>query len=147
MSLLTEDVVIWTDGGGKAKAAPRPVVGPWRSARFLIHVAKSFPATTQVREATLNGQPGLVFEDQGEITARSSSTCSGAGSPASTSWPTPRSSLQSVQPPIRLRATRRSRARSRRAGDGRRPGGRRAGVGEPQRGVEPGLLAKNIIVM
>lgn len=69
MSLLTDDVIIWTDGGGKARSAPKPVVGPWRSARFLIHVAKDFTATTQVREAILNGQPGLVFEDQGEITS------------------------------------------------------------------------------
>jgi RNA polymerase sigma-70 factor (ECF subfamily) len=49
MSLLTEDVIVWTDGGGQAKASPRPVVGPWRSARFLIHVAKTFPADVQVR--------------------------------------------------------------------------------------------------
>lgn len=69
MSLLTDDVIVWTDGGGKAKASPRPVVGPWRSARFLIHVAKTFPTGVQVREATLNGQPGLVFENDGEITS------------------------------------------------------------------------------
>jgi RNA polymerase sigma-70 factor, ECF subfamily len=69
MSLLAEDVVIRTDGGGKTKAAPRPVVGPWRSARFLIHVAKSFSADTSFREAMLNGQPGLVFEENGDITS------------------------------------------------------------------------------
>jgi RNA polymerase sigma-70 factor, ECF subfamily len=69
MSLLTDDVVIWTDGGGKTKSAPRPVVGPWRSARFLIHVAKEVATETQVPEATLNGQPGLVFEYEGEITS------------------------------------------------------------------------------
>lgn len=68
MSLLTDDVVVWTDGGGNAKAAPKPVLGPWRAARFLIHTAKSVSANTQVREVTLNGQPGLVFEEEGEIT-------------------------------------------------------------------------------
>jgi RNA polymerase sigma-70 factor (ECF subfamily) len=68
MSLLTDDVVVWTDGGGNAKAAPKPVLGPWRAARFLIHLAKTVPVNTQVRDVTLNGQPGLVFEDEGEIT-------------------------------------------------------------------------------
>jgi RNA polymerase sigma-70 factor (ECF subfamily) len=68
MSLLTDDVVVWTDGGGNAKAALKPIVGPWRAARFLIHVAKTVPASTQVHDATLNGQPGLVFEYQGDVT-------------------------------------------------------------------------------
>jgi RNA polymerase sigma-70 factor (ECF subfamily) len=67
MALLTEDVVVWTDGGGQARAAPRPVVGPWRAARFLTHVAKTFPEEYSLREAVLNGQPGLVFEVAGEV--------------------------------------------------------------------------------
>ncbi len=69
MSLLTDDVVVWTDGGGKVKSAPRPVVGPWRAARFLVHVAKGFPAGVTMREETLNGQPGVVFELDGEVTS------------------------------------------------------------------------------
>jgi len=69
MSLLTDDVVVWSDGGGQAKAAPRPVVGPWRAARFLTHIPKTFPAETSFREALLNGQPGLVFELSGKVTA------------------------------------------------------------------------------
>jgi RNA polymerase sigma-70 factor (ECF subfamily) len=69
MSLLADDVIVWTDGGGKAKSAPRPVVGPWRSARFLIHVAKDLAPDTRIREVVLNGQAGLVFESAGEITS------------------------------------------------------------------------------
>jgi RNA polymerase sigma-70 factor (ECF subfamily) len=69
MSMLTDDIVVWTDGGGQAKAAPRPVVGPWRSARFLTHIPKTFPEGTSFREAMLNGQPGLVFELAGKVTA------------------------------------------------------------------------------
>jgi RNA polymerase sigma-70 factor (ECF subfamily) len=69
MSLLAEDVIVWTDGGGQAKSAPRPVVGPWRSARFLIHVAKGVAPGTTIREVVLNGQIGLVFESAGEITS------------------------------------------------------------------------------
>ena len=36
LSMLSDDVVVWTDGGGKVRAAMRPVVGPYRSSRFLL---------------------------------------------------------------------------------------------------------------
>ena len=41
MAVLADDVVVWTDGGGKARSAPRPVVGPQRAARFLVHAART----------------------------------------------------------------------------------------------------------
>ncbi len=57
--MLSDDVVVWTDGGGKVRAAMRPVVGPYRSSRFLVNVAKK---TRGVPVATvLNGQPATVF--------------------------------------------------------------------------------------
>ncbi len=65
LGLLAADVVVWTDGGGKAKAAPRPVVGASRAARFLINVAKSLPANGVVRFASVNGQPGVIVEQEG----------------------------------------------------------------------------------
>jgi RNA polymerase sigma-70 factor, ECF subfamily len=68
MSLLTSDVVVWTDSGGQVKAAPRPVVGPWRAARFLVHVAKSFSPELQIREVSLNGQPGMIFVENRVVT-------------------------------------------------------------------------------
>ena len=40
LSMLSDDVVVWTDGGGKVHAAMRPVIGPHRSSRFLVNVAK-----------------------------------------------------------------------------------------------------------
>jgi RNA polymerase sigma-70 factor (ECF subfamily) len=63
--LLAEDVVVWTDGGGKVRAAPRPVVGAYRSSRFLVNVGKK--AQGIPREITLNAQPGMVFVDGGRI--------------------------------------------------------------------------------
>jgi len=69
MNLLAEDVVVWTDGGGLAKSAPRPVVGPWRAARWLTHVAKTFPEGVEMRELTLNGQPGILFSLDGVVTS------------------------------------------------------------------------------
>lgn len=61
LGLLADDVVVWTDGGGKVRAAMRPVVGAYRSSRFLLNVAKKVHGVP--REATLNGQPALVFFD------------------------------------------------------------------------------------
>ena len=69
MAMLSEDVVVWTDGGGKARAAPRPVVGPFRAARFLVSISRrGIPEDAQVRALRLNGQPGLVIESAGQVT-------------------------------------------------------------------------------
>src|SRR6516165_2636063 len=65
LSMLSDDVVVWTDGGGKVRAAVRPVVGPARSARFLVNVAKrrhGFP-----RAVILNGQPATVFVEKDTV--------------------------------------------------------------------------------
>jgi RNA polymerase sigma-70 factor (ECF subfamily) len=67
LSLLSDDVVVWTDGGGKARAAMRPVVGPARSSRFLINVAKRVVGLP--RDVILNGQPGAVIVDNGALIA------------------------------------------------------------------------------
>ena len=59
LDMLAEDVVVWTDGGGKVRAAVRPVVGPYRSSRFLLNVAKRVHGVPEA--AILNGQPATVF--------------------------------------------------------------------------------------
>jgi RNA polymerase sigma-70 factor (ECF subfamily) len=67
LSMLSDDVVVWTDGGGKVRAAVRPVVGSYRSSRFLVSVAKKldgFPRAT-----VLNGQPATVFVQGGTVVA------------------------------------------------------------------------------
>lgn len=65
--MLAEDVVVWTDGGGVVRAAMRPVVGPYRSSRFLMNVAKKLSGSP--REVWLNGQPAMVFVDEGRVVA------------------------------------------------------------------------------
>ncbi len=60
LAVLADDVVVWTDGGGKAKAAPKPVMGAAKAARFLIAIARAIAEGTEVIEADLNGQPGLL---------------------------------------------------------------------------------------
>jgi len=65
LDMLAEDVVVWTDGGGKVRAAVRPVVGPYRSSRFLVNVAKKVHGLPT--EMTLNGQPAVVFVDGAQV--------------------------------------------------------------------------------
>ena len=43
ISLLSEDVTLWSDGGGKVAAAPYPIYGPERVARFLLGVLRTVP--------------------------------------------------------------------------------------------------------
>lgn len=60
LGILADDIVVWTDGGGKVKAAPKPVMGALKAARFLIAIARGSPEGTEVQEANLNGRPGLL---------------------------------------------------------------------------------------
>jgi RNA polymerase sigma-70 factor, ECF subfamily len=63
IALLSDDVVLVTDGGPKRHAARRPVVGPERVARFLTNVAKRVPAGTEVRPVTVNTAAGFYLRD------------------------------------------------------------------------------------
>jgi RNA polymerase sigma-70 factor (ECF subfamily) len=65
LEMLSDDVVVWTDGGGKVRAAMRPVVGPTRSSRFLLHVAKRVRGVPH--RAILNGQPATLFVQEGSV--------------------------------------------------------------------------------
>jgi RNA polymerase sigma-70 factor (ECF subfamily) len=67
LSMLSEDVVVWNDGGGRVRAAVRPVVGPQRCARFLVNVAKR--GVGRPRNVVLNGQPAAVLIDHGTVFA------------------------------------------------------------------------------
>jgi RNA polymerase sigma-70 factor, ECF subfamily len=68
LELLSNDVVVWTDGGGKVRAAMRPVTSPYRAARFLLAVTRRIPEGVSAREVDLNGQPGMVFDENGRVT-------------------------------------------------------------------------------
>lgn len=65
LDMLSDDVVVWTDGGGKVRAALRPVVGPHRASRFLLNVAKKVGGLP--RAVVLNGQPATVFVEHGTV--------------------------------------------------------------------------------
>jgi RNA polymerase sigma-70 factor, ECF subfamily len=68
MRVLAEDVVVWTDGGGLAKAARRPIYGAEKSVRFLVAIAAQVPPDAAVSHALINGQPGLLIVEAGSVT-------------------------------------------------------------------------------
>ncbi|HET8627891.1 MAG TPA: RNA polymerase sigma-70 factor [Thermomicrobiales bacterium] len=59
LATLAADATLWTDGGGKATAALRPVVGAERVAAFILGIMRKVPGTVQ-RRAMVNGQPGFT---------------------------------------------------------------------------------------
>lgn len=67
LSMLHENAVVWTDGGGKAPAALNPIRGADRCARFLIGAAAKGGARLHTVPAEINRQPGFVNYLGGEI--------------------------------------------------------------------------------
>jgi RNA polymerase sigma-70 factor (ECF subfamily) len=62
VSVLADEVVLYSDGGGKANAALRPLHGAMNVARFLLGaIAKSVPTDVSVNIEPVNGQPGVVY--------------------------------------------------------------------------------------
>lgn len=65
-SLLAEGVVTYSDGGGKALAAKKPVLGGAAVARFLVGIARKGPVDPSAVEiANVNGWPALVLRKGG----------------------------------------------------------------------------------
>ena len=63
LALLTEDVELVADGGGKAASAAKPLRGVDRVARFLLGIARLGPEGWTADPAVVNGGPGLVARD------------------------------------------------------------------------------------
>lgn len=58
------DVVLYSDGGGKATAALNPIYGADHVMRFFIGILKKRPEALSGHPVTVNGLPGFVmFED------------------------------------------------------------------------------------
>ena len=58
--MLADDVVLWADGGGKARAALLPMAGVQRVAKYLVAVNKQVPDGLMVGMARVNGAPGFT---------------------------------------------------------------------------------------
>jgi RNA polymerase sigma-70 factor (ECF subfamily) len=62
--LLDPDATVIADGGGLVTAALHPIEGAERVAQHLIDIARRTPSLT-ILERSVNGQPGLVVEQDG----------------------------------------------------------------------------------
>lgn len=67
--LLAQDAVFVSDGGGKAWAALRPVVGADRIARMEVGVLAKLPHGFTLELADVNGQPGAIGRVDGQLHA------------------------------------------------------------------------------
>lgn len=65
LELLSEGVVLYGDGGGKALGLKKPLEGADAVARFVIALAQRMPADAQLNEIELNGAPAIAFSSQG----------------------------------------------------------------------------------
>jgi len=69
IGLLDPDATLTGDGGGLVPAAPRPVEGGEQIARYLADLARAAHGNVRLLERTVNGQPGLVAEQDGMTVA------------------------------------------------------------------------------
>jgi RNA polymerase sigma-70 factor (ECF subfamily) len=67
VQLLASDARVITDGGGKVRAALKPIEGGDRVAQFLIEVTRKRPDARwredfRPRSATVNGMPAIIVD-------------------------------------------------------------------------------------
>lgn len=60
VQLLTADVRLCTDGGGKVNAARNIIYGPLNIGRFFVGIRSKRPGNLSVRLTDINGGPGIV---------------------------------------------------------------------------------------
>lgn len=67
-AVLCHDAILYSDGGGKAKAALQPIYGADKVARFFVGVASKWPMVPPVSlgPCSVNGLPGVVVWHSGE---------------------------------------------------------------------------------
>lgn len=68
LAVLSPEVTLVSDGGGKAAAALRPIYGSDRVSRFIFGVLKKYEAKEVATTAVeLNGAPAFLFYADGEL--------------------------------------------------------------------------------
>jgi RNA polymerase sigma-70 factor (ECF subfamily) len=62
LQVLSDEIELHSDGGGKVRTARHPILGPDRVARYLLGLQqKVFPVIKiAIRPTLINGQPGLI---------------------------------------------------------------------------------------
>jgi RNA polymerase sigma-70 factor (ECF subfamily) len=66
LELLAPDVTMWTDGGGKAKAARRPIHGADKVARFAIGIARGEVPEMGLRFLDVGDEPAVLVTSAGK---------------------------------------------------------------------------------
>ena len=61
LSILRSDAELISDGGGKATAARRPILGADAIARFFLGIFRKAPPGGRAERIEVNGQPGLAL--------------------------------------------------------------------------------------
>jgi len=61
IALLSEDIIVYTDGGGKVNAATRPIQTPQRVVAFIKGLTAKMDKNTQIQLAWINGALGLFI--------------------------------------------------------------------------------------
>jgi len=68
MHVLAKDAVLISDGGGKARAVLRPIIGAEPISRLIIGAAAKFGSPTQVlRRLPVNGLPGTIASENDRV--------------------------------------------------------------------------------
>jgi RNA polymerase sigma-70 factor, ECF subfamily len=78
-SLLAQDAVSWSDGGGKARTNLLPIHGQLAVARFWLSVAPKAPRSLTFTQAEINGSPALLCWDESNLVGVISLTLSAVG--------------------------------------------------------------------
>lgn len=60
LAVLAEDAVAYSDGGGKVRAAPNPIFGAERVARFFLGITSKGAAEWEPLLVPVNGRTGMV---------------------------------------------------------------------------------------
>ena len=66
VQLLDPSATVIADGGGVASAVLRPLEGAEQIARYYINLARRKPGMT-MHETVVNGQPGLIGQEDGVV--------------------------------------------------------------------------------
>ncbi|MDB6153762.1 MAG: polymerase subunit sigma-70 [Chthoniobacteraceae bacterium] len=67
LALLAEDATVYSDGGGRVKAAGRPIYSADHVSRFLTGIWPRLPSDTDWRPASINGRSGFLMHSKGVI--------------------------------------------------------------------------------
>lgn len=65
--LLSDDIVIISDGGGKATAAINPLEGKQRSLSFIVGVYNKFYQNQRIEKGQVNHHPALFYYVNGQL--------------------------------------------------------------------------------